>query len=424
MVDDPQNGMSSEPMHNRLVENAYRNRTYTLDALRERTIEQFLTETSGRNDLLSEYQDEKSRRKAIREAADYVMATEYVSLSVDEKRWLINQAHDDIFHLGPLSAAIKDSSLTEVSISNWREISVRVGFGDLQPYDPVFDTSDHFEQLLTYALAPLGIVIDGSDPFLEVGLTLGNRIVRLSLTGPPVMPSYNGLVRLHPTEPYTFETLAQSYPPLVQDFLANIIAKGYGLAIIGDGGMGKTTLLGNLLQFAPDNTAIVQRAAEVHPSLIPDAMQVFNSYQIEVTATTAFEDQITKAVLSEPLVLFVDEIQGDEEKTFGPLLLETDIQTLITFRGRANPRRLHSAMSMAVRKSDKSMPQEKINQALLERLPFLVLLSQPAPHMSPRLQAISQWTVFGEAMGIEPLISWGAEDSEPVRTDVESRLPL
>lgn len=423
MMNDPQNGNSSEPIQNRLIENAYRNRTFSLDAVREQTIRQFLTETAGRDDLLAEYTDEKTRRQAIREAADYVLATEFLTLSIDEKRWLIEQAHNDIFHLGSLSKALQDPTLTEISISNWREVSVRHGFADLVPYDATFDTPDHFEQLLNYALVPLEMKV-GNDPFLEVGLMLANRIIRLSLTGPPVMPSYSGLIRLHPFTPLTFDSLNESYPPIVQDLLQTIIQRGYGFSVVGDGGMGKTTLLANLLQFAPENSAIVQRAAEVHPTLIPPTFKVFNSIPKQTNATVAFEDQIHAAVNAQPVMLFVDEIQGDEEHTFWPLLNETDIQLAITFRGRSNPRRLHSALGMAIRKADRAMPQETINQALLNRLPLVVLLSQPAIGVAPRIEAISQWALFGEAMGLEALLTWPPDQAEPERTDITPRLPL
>lgn len=423
MSDELRNGEDKAPIQNRLIENAYRNRTFSLDAVREQTIRQFLTETAGRDDLLAEFTDEKTRRQAIREAADYVLATEYLTLSVDEKRWLIDQTHNDIFHLGPLSKALQDPTLTEISISNWQEVSVRHGFADLVPYHAAFDTPDHFEQLLTYALASMEVKI-GDDPFLEVGLMLANRIIRLSLTGPPVMPSYSGLIRLHPFTPLTFDTLGASYPPIVQDLLQTIIQRGYGFAVVGDGGMGKTTLLGNLLRFAPENSAIVQRAAEVHSSLIPPSFKVFNSVPKLSNATTAFEDQIHAAVNLQPSMLFVDEIQGDEEHTFWPLLNETDIQLAITFRGRSNPRRLHSALGMAIRKADRAMPQEMINQALLNRLPLVVLLSQPEMGVPPRIEAVSQWTLFGEAMGLEPLLTWPPDQAEPARTDITPRLPL
>lgn len=423
MSDESQNGNSNEPMESRLIENSYRNRTFSLDAVRERTIAQFLTETAGRDDLLADYVDEKVRRQAIRDAAEYVIATEYLTLTADEKRWLINQAYNDIFQLGVLSSALTDPSLSEISISNWDEVSVRRGFGDLEPHHAVFDTPDHFEHLLTYALASIQVQL-GSDPFLEVGLTIANRMIRLSLTGPPVMPSYTGLIRLHPLEPLTFDQLDTSYPPMVQTMLQNIIQGGYGLSIVGDGGMGKTTLLGNLLQFAPANSAIVQRAAEVHPTLIPASFAVYNSVPKQGNPTLAFEDQIHAAATISPAMMFVDEIQGDEEHTFWPLLNETSIQLAITFRGRSNPRRLHSAMSMALRKADRAMPQDTINEALLERLPFVVILSQPRLGVAPRVESISQWVLFGEAMGLEPLLTWPPDQDTPTHTDIEPRHPL
>ncbi|PJF44296.1 MAG: hypothetical protein CUN55_04780 [Phototrophicales bacterium] len=423
MTDELNNGKSLEPMHKRLIEDAYRSRTFSLDAVRERVIAQFLLETSGRDDLLTTYADEKVRRQAIRDAAEYVIATEYLILSTEEKRWLLQQVHDDIFQLGVLSNALQDPTITEISISNRQEIAVRHGFGELEPYDAAFDSSNHLEQLLTYALALVGVQV-GTDPFLEVGLTLAKRIIRLSLTGPPVMPSYSGLIRLHPFEPLTFEKMSDIYPETLQDFLQRIILSGYGLIIVGEGGMGKTTLLGNLLQFTPPNTAVVQRAAEIHPTLIPLHVTAYNSIPKQGHPTLAFESQIQAAIQQQPLAIFIDEIQGDEEKTFWPLLHATNIQVVMTFRGRSNPRRLHSALSMAIRKADRALPQEEIDQVLLNRLPFVVFLSQLEAGSAPRVELISQWAMSEGNLILEPLLVWSKGQAGPQRTHIPSRLSL
>lgn len=395
-----ENGQSkkNEQYSDRLIEDRFGQRRFTLDALREKVVSQFLEETFGRDDILAELNSPAARRAALSETVDYIVATEYVWLTTDEKQWLIRAAYRDLFRLGPLDSVLRDESVSEISITNLLEVYVRHGFGDLERLDVTFETNDYFAQLLQNVLAPIGFEML-SDPFIEVGVTLDGRPVRFSLVGPPINPHFSGQIRLHPSKPLLLEDLA--IPDVAINLLRAIVEGGHGLLIVGEGGVGKTTLLGNLLQFASHHSALIQRAGEVHADLVPTHMKNYSVVPRGESNTAAFETQINLALDEGAAVLFVDEIQGDEGQAFWRLL-NSEIQAVVTFRGRANVSRLHSAISMAIRKTHRTVPQEDLNRTFLEKMPFVIILSVEAA--TPQITMVGQWAAVDDTLTIEPLI--------------------
>ena len=411
------NGQNKQPDNSyrkRLIEDRFGERSYTLAALFEKAAQQFIDETQGRTDILAELDTRAKQRAAITATVDYIIATEYISLSWDEKRWVINETYKEIFRLGPLDAAISDDSVTEINITGPQDIHIRRGFGDLERYAPTFDTHNHFAQLLQSTLSPLGIDLSQSDPFLEVGLQLEGRLLRFSLIGPPISSFYTGLIRLHPTEPLQLNAL--HVPPIAVELLQKIVAGGHGLLIIGEGGMGKTTLLANLIQFTSGG-GLIQRAHEIHPDYLLDTLKDYTTIPLNASTTAAFEFGCNQALDDRMPTLFIDEIQGDEGGTFWRLLTESyGPQCILTFRGKANVSRLHSAINMAIRKTHRTLPQADINRALMDRLPFAAVLSPPTPKTAPRLIMLGQWAGSGADLTLEPLITWEV-NAEPLRTD-------
>ncbi len=411
------NGQDKKPKgsyRRRLIADRFGERSYTLAALFEQAAQQFIEETQGRADILAELDTRAKQRAAIAEIVDYIIATEYISLSQDEKRWIINESHKEIFRLGPLAAALNDESVTEINITGPQDIHVRRGFGELERYEPTFDTPAHFTQLLQSVLSPLGVDLSQSDPFLEIGLQLESRPLRFSLIGPPVSPFYTGLIRLHPIQPLQLDDL--HIPSIAAELLQKIVAEGHGLLIIGEGGMGKTTLLANLIQFA-NSVGLIQRAREIHPDYLHEHLKDYTTTPLHESSTIAFESGCNQALDDHTAILFVDEIQGDEGGIFWRLLTESYApQCILTFRSKDNVTRLHSAISMAIRKTHRTLSQDDINHALMARLPFVAVLSPPKPKADPRLVMLGQWAEVDGDLTLEPLITWDT-DSEPVRTD-------
>lgn len=406
----------------RIVEDVYGNRQYTLDGLCEKIIEQFGEETNGRADILAELDTPQKQKQAIKETAEYILGVESVSLNPPERSWLLDTLHRDLFRFGPLEGALLDEAVTEININSPREIYMRKGFGDLEHVNVKFRDGTQLAQMLQRVLTPLGFDLWKGEAFIETGLMLMGRPVRLSLAGPPMTPYYTGQIRLHPRTPLTLENLAT--PPAALNLLQGILRKGHGLLLVGDGGMGKTTLLANLLGVGrAENSALIQRAPEIQANYLPSHVTDYTLISADAPSTANFEKQIAAALVAK--TLFLDEIQGDEGAAIWQVLNHPEKpQVVATFRGKSNIPRLYSAIGMVVRKVYRSVPQSDLDNALMERLPFVAILEQHAPSETPRISLIGQWAQGENGMTIESLLTWQRGESEPTKTAVQPRYPL
>lgn len=397
---------------------------FTLNALFERIWRQFIEETAERPDILAELDTVGKQRTAIRETADYIITTEALALSAEEKTHLLEALHKDLFRFGPLEGLFEETMVTEINIDTPDKISVRRGLGDLEPLAARFRDGDHLMQMLQRLLAPAGVWLDAEDGFLEAGVMCAGRPIRLSFVGPPMMPYYQGSIRLHPPQPLHLADLEEAVPPLVQSWIQKILARGYGLLVVGDNNVGKTTVVSSLLALVPSDVpaAFLERTAETHPALIPAHFKRY--LHSDEGRRLAFAAQIHSAVDDVAPVIFMDEIRGDEGGAVWRLLTDGTARQIVTsFRGRGDSARLLSGISMALRKNDAALPQEEINAALLARLPFVMVLSRPAPHNTPRFVSLAQWKESGSSLTLEALVEWKHNDV-PARTHHAPRFDL
>ncbi|HLA42546.1 MAG TPA: ATPase, T2SS/T4P/T4SS family [Aggregatilineales bacterium] len=401
-----------------------RNRKYTLDALREQIQDEFLEETSGRSDILEELDTREKRIAHLTEVADYVLAREYVTLPQKEKQEIIEQVVANVFYFGSLDPFLRDPEITEITIESPLNVHVRRGFADMESVKSPFETVAHMEQILAAMIAPAGTTLSRDFPFVEVGLNIHHRRARLSLIGPPISPMYSIQIRLHGRDAIPLDSLVPDVvPQSAADLLMQILAAGRGLMVTGEVGVGKTTLIAALLNTQTDleRVVVVERAAEMQ---LNDSIQHLAAIPHRADSDPVdFATQIMEAVDHHtPGILVLDEIRGDESDAFWHALHESEIpQLMIAFRGTSNPARLHSAISMAIRKHQFSLESDTINTAILGKMPFVIALHHFKGASIPRLSLLGQWIMEGDSLKLESLITWGA-NGDPLRTDAPLRL--
>jgi len=345
-------------------------RHYTLASLREKIEDQFIAETNGRLDILGELDTRDKRLAALAEAADYVLAMEYVNLPAKEKRQIIEQAVANIFYFGTLDPYLRDPDITEITIEGVLKTEVRRGFGDLVAVEQPFENLAHLERILSTMLAPSGAVLSADYPFIEVGLNVHERRARLSLIAPPLSMMYSVQMRLHPQQAPSVK---------LPDGLLARLQSGRGLIVAGEVGTGKTTLLAALLNGLenPAGVLVVERAAEM--SLPPAVTRLAVPPPRPDAENRDFSDLIAEATRGNaPRLLVLDEVRGDESAGFWGALGAEDApaQMLIALRGSANPARLYSALTMAIRKSYPGIENAAINAAILHKLPDVLVLQR------------------------------------------------
>ncbi len=361
----------------------------SLAALRERIEVQFISETANRPDILRSLDDE-ARREIVRDIVDYVLATETIRVSRADHLLILDVAYRDLFAFGPLDDYLADENVTEVTIDR---IYIREGAGDMTPVKAYFDDEVHLEHVVQRVLATEGASLSEIEPILELGIVAEERPARLIVTGAPVSPTLHVEVRLHPKSVVTLQSCIQSglVDSEAAPLLEQIMDSGRGIMIVGDVGTGKTTLLEALIPRLPVESCIVERAQELR---LPEGMRRLVSIPPgpEQTAVS-FSEQIDAALDSASPCLVLDEVRFDESDALWRALAyspsESAPRCLWAFRGATEPRRLRAAFSMSVRRAQPGIDQGLIHKALLDRLPYVILMARQSQRLC--LLSINQW---------------------------------
>jgi type IV secretory pathway ATPase VirB11/archaellum biosynthesis ATPase len=400
--------------------------SYSLEALREQIERQFQEETAHRADILLDLDTESKRRDMLREVMDYVIGLQAVTLSAQDKSTLLDKAYNNLFSFGPLDAFLRDDAITEITVNGPYEVHVRRGMGALEKTRAAFDDRAHLAAILARVVAMGGAVFSDTAPFLEVGVVLLGRATRISLIGPPVSPDYSLEIRLHPRQPVLLDDLYARFhavPPQMAALLKAILAGGHGLLIVGDVGLGKTTLAGALAHTLSSDAIIfaVERATEMH--LPPHITRRTAIPPTPEDTRVDFVAQIQAALDEAPQWLIVDEIRGDESAAVWAALTRPDApRYLWIFRGDSQPDRLRSALSMVIRKRHPAVEQAAINRALAEHLPFMAAykMIEGTPRLHLVAEAILDDATDEAALVFRPLLSeqdggWLVAENRPVR---------
>jgi pilus assembly protein CpaF len=369
-------------------------RQVSVAALKERIESEFVAETSSRADLLVESND-SSRRDMIRDVTDYVLAVDGLNLSRSERVLIQDLVYRDLFGFGPLAAYLADPLVTELTIDGAQRVHVRRGAGELVKVEEQFDDELHLARVVQGVLSTAGTQLSESEPILEVGTTIntpqGQRPIRLTVFAPPISPLLHVEVRPQSVIPATLESLHGLIDPSAAALIEKIIVTGHGIMLVGDVGTGKTTLLQALLPHLTTGL-VVERAAELR---VPDSL----SHLVAVPPNGAqtpmpFPDQIDAAIgnpaLKRDSWLVLDEVRFDEAAAMWRAINADSAPRLLwAFRGATEPLRLRSAFSMSVRRAVPGIDQELIHNALLERLPFVVMLARQNAQL--KVISVNEW---------------------------------
>lgn len=269
-------------------------------------------------DLLMEKLD-MSREMTDREILDEIdqlilnrMRDSYISLN--EKLQLRQELFYSVRKLDLLQELIEDETVTEIMVNGPDAIFVERG-GRLGKWDKSFTSREKLEDVIQQIAGRCNRVINESMPIVDARLENGARvnavISPVALNGPILT------IRRFPDTPITMDRLIAlgSLTCECARFLKALVRARYSIVIGGGTGSGKTTFLGALSDYIPEDERIItiEDNAELKIQGVENLVRLeAKMANMEGTVSVSIRDLIKTALRMRPDRIVVGEVRGGE----------------------------------------------------------------------------------------------------------------
>ena len=269
-------------------------------------------------DLLMEKLD-MSREMTDREILDEIdqlilnrMRDSYISLN--EKLQLRQELFYSVRKLDVLQELIEDETVTEIMVNGPDAIFVERG-GRLGKWDKSFTSREKLEDVIQQIAGRCNRVINESMPIVDARLENGARvnavISPVALNGPILT------IRRFPDTPITMDRLIAlgSLPCECARFLKALVRARYSIVIGGGTGSGKTTFLGALSDYIPEDERIItiEDNAELKIQGVENLVRLeAKMANMEGAVSVSIRDLIKTALRMRPDRIVVGEVRGGE----------------------------------------------------------------------------------------------------------------
>ena len=269
-------------------------------------------------DLLMEKLD-MSREMTDREILDEIdqlilnrMRDSYISLN--EKLQLRQELFYSVRKLDVLQELIEDETVTEIMVNGPDAIFVERG-GRLGKWDKSFTSREKLEDVIQQIAGRCNRVINESMPIVDARLENGARvnavISPVALNGPILT------IRRFPDTPITMDRLIAlgSLTCECARFLKALVRARYSIVIGGGSGSGKTTFLGALSDYIPEDERIItiEDNAELKIQGVENLVRLeAKMANMEGAVSVSIRDLIKTALRMRPDRIVVGEVRGGE----------------------------------------------------------------------------------------------------------------
>lgn len=269
-------------------------------------------------DLLMEKLD-MSREMTDREILDEIdqlilnrMRDSYISLN--EKLQLRQELFYSVRKLDVLQELIEDETVTEIMVNGPDAIFVERG-GRLGKWDKSFTSREKLEDVIQQIAGRCNRVINESMPIVDARLENGARvnavISPVALNGPILT------IRRFPDTPITMDRLIAlgSLTCECAQFLKALVRARYSIVIGGGTGSGKTTFLGALSDYIPEDERIItiEDNAELKIQGVENLVRLeAKMANMEGAVSVSIRDLIKTALRMRPDRIVVGEVRGGE----------------------------------------------------------------------------------------------------------------
>lgn len=173
----------------------------------------------------------------------------------DEGPASIERCHDEVFSLGPLTALINNTELTEILVNDLDQIWFEKD-GKLTKHLDRFYSRITFKNILERMCQEAKVHINTNHPFADSQF----RDFRFSLVGAEVS---NGKVQLslrrHPENPWSLDKLQESgwAPSQELQKLKDLMLQKKNFLVVGGTGSGKTSVTNAMLELVSENERVL-----------------------------------------------------------------------------------------------------------------------------------------------------------------------
>jgi len=354
------------------------------EALREQVRERLLAEAADVLAIPSRWE----RRVRVRETVARFLAQERVALGPAEVSALVRELADDITGLGPLEPLLHDPAVTEVMVNGPGDVYVERE-GVIERAAVTFESDADVVHLIDRIVAPLGLRLDESQPWVDARLHDGSRVHAivppLAVTGPALT------IRRFAKEPLSIDALVtrRALCRSEASLLIGAVRARRSILISGGAGTGKTTLLGALAMHVPpaERVITIEDAAELRLGREHVVALETRPANVEGRGRVSMRDLVRNALRMRPDRIVVGEVRGAEVLDMLQAMNTGHDGSLATVHANEPQDVIARLEALALMAGD--VPLESIRRQLAAALDLLVHLER-SPGGARRVAAIAR----------------------------------
>jgi pilus assembly protein CpaF len=254
------------------------------------------------------------RRVRVREEALAILREQGHILPQGALTRVINEVSDAVVGLGPIEFLLRDPDVTEVMVNGPDDVFVERKGRIERVAERLFEGEEAVLHVIERIVAPLGLRVDGTSPWVDARLPDGARVHAivppLSLCGPVLNVRKFAAVALTPRDLVEGGTLS----PRMLAFLAACVRGRANIVISGGTSSGKTTLLAVLTSFVPEEERIItiEDAAELRIAKPHVVGLESRPASAEGRGLVTVRDLVRNALRMRPDRIVVGEVRGGE----------------------------------------------------------------------------------------------------------------
>lgn len=293
-----------------------------------------------------------------------------------ERQRLVQEVTDEILGFGPIEQLLQDPTVNEIMVNGPHQVYVERK-GKLELSAVTFYDDAHVLHIIEKIVAPLGRRIDESQPMVDARLPDGSRvnaiIPPLALNGPTLTIRKFAKIPFKVEDLVGFGTLTTE----MSEFTNACVKARLNIIVSGGTGSGKTTTLGVISAFIPEDERIItiEDAAELQLRQTHVVTLETRPANIEGKGAVTIRDLVRNALRMRPERIIVGEVRSGEALDMLQAMNTGHDGSLTT--GHANtPRDMLSRLETMVLMAGMDLPVRAIREQISSALDVIVQQSR------------------------------------------------